>query len=240
MSTPASFDGFPGIGKATAIPNTFFSAVLPAMREAGDLLAFLWVARLVQDKRSEERFVSADQVWAAPGVAATFEALADGRESLGRGLVHCADLGALLSLDLAGAGQIETVYFVNNPASRRAAIRARGGALQLRPGVVAREAPRERSPDIFRLYEEHIGTITPMVGERLIAAADRFPPHQIEAAFREAAERNVRNWRYIERKLERWSEESLPYETPERDSAEAHRRYFLGDGAAGPTARRRS
>ena len=36
------------------------------MREPGDLLAFLWVARLVQDQQGDARFVTADQIWAAP------------------------------------------------------------------------------------------------------------------------------------------------------------------------------
>ena len=94
MSEAATFEGFPGIGKATAIPNTFFTAVLPAMREPGDLLAFLWVARLVQDQQGEARFVTADQVWALPDAASTFEALAAGRDSLERGLDACVELGA--------------------------------------------------------------------------------------------------------------------------------------------------
>ena len=231
MSESPPFGGFAGIGRATAIPNAFFAGALPAMRAPGDLLAFLWTARLVQEQRGEARFVTADQVWAAPGAADSFERLADGRASLERGLAACAELGALLALDLAVGGEREVVYFVNNPASRRAVARARAGELALRPDALVREPPRERAPDIFLLYEEHIGTITPMVGERLLAAAERFPAHLVEAAFREAAERNVRNWRYVERILERWAEEGHAHEATGQDPADRRRRYFLGDGA---------
>lgn len=231
MSESPPFGGFAGIGRATAIPNAFFAGALPAMRAPGDLLAFLWTARLVQEQRGEARFVTAAQVWAAPGAADSFERLAGGRASLERGLAACAELGALLALDLAVGGERETVYFVNNPASRRAVARARAGELALRPDALVHEPPRERAPDIFLLYEEHIGTITPMVGERLLAAAERFPAHLVEAAFREAAERNVRNWRYIERILERWAEEGHAHEATGQDPADRRRRYFLGDGA---------
>ena len=233
----ATFEGFPGIGKATAIPNTFFSAVLPAMREPGDLLAFLWVARLVQEQQDEARFVTAEQVWALPDAASTFEALAGGRESLERGLPACVELGALLALDLAGGGSEETVYFVNNPTSRRAVARARGGDLELRPGAIAYEPQPTRRPNIFHLYEEHVGTITPLVAERLLVAAEQYPQQLIESAFREAAERNVRNWRYIERILQRWSEGNQEHETSGRDPVELRRRRFLGDGAAGSASR---
>ena len=235
----APFEGFPGIGKATAIPNTFYSAVLPEMREPGDLLAFLWVARLVQEQQGEARFLTADQVWAVPDAASTFEALAGGRESLERGLASCVELGALLALDLAGGGQQETVYFVNNPASRRAVARARGGDLELRSGAIAYEPQPIRRPNIYHLYEEHVGTITPLVAERLLAAAEEYPQHLIESAFREAAERNVRNWKYIERMLQNWSEGNRQHEASGRDSVELRRRRFLGDGAAGPTSRPR-
>lgn len=237
MSEPPPFGGFAGIGRATAIPNAFFAGALPAMREPGDLLAFLWTARLVQEQRGEARFVTADQVWAAPGAADSFERLADGRASLERGLAACAELGVLLALGLAVGGEREIVYFVNNPASRRAVARARAGELELRPGAFAREAPRERAPDIFLLYEEHIGTITPMVGERLLAAAERFPAYQIEAAFRAAAERNVRNWRYVERILERWAEEGHAHEASGPDPAERRQGYFRDDGSVGYAAR---
>ncbi len=239
MSEPVSFEGFPGIGKATAIPNTFYSAVLPAMREPGDLIAFLWVARLVQDQQGDARFVTADQVWALPDVASTFDTLAAGRDSLDRGLAACVELGALLALDLAGGGHQETVYFVNNPASRRAVARARGGDLELRPGAIAYEPPPTRRPNIFHLYEEHVGTITPLVAERLLVAAEQYPEHLIESAFREAAERNIRNWKYIERMLQNWSEGNQRHEASGRDSVELRRRRYLGDGAAGSASRPR-
>lgn len=236
MSEGAPFDGFPGIGKATAVPNTFFSSVLPAMREPGDLLAFLWVARLVQEQQGDARFVTADQVWALPDAVSTFEALAAGRESLERGLAAGVELGALLAVDLAGSGRQETVYFVNNPASRRAVARARGGDLELRPGAIAYEPQPARRPNIFHLYEEHVGTITPLVAERLLVAAEQYPQHLVESAFREAAERNVRNWKYIERMLQNWSEGNQKHEASGQSFADRRRR-FLGDGAAGSASR---
>ena len=239
MSESAPFEGFPGIGRATAIPNTFFSSVLPALREPGALLAFLWVARLVQEQQGEARFVTPDQLWAVSDAASTFEALAEGRDSLDRGLAACVELGALLALDLAGGGTQETVYFVNNPASRRAVARARGGDLELRPGAIAYEPRPVRRPNIFHLYEEHVGTITPLVAERLLAAAEEYPQQLVESAFREAAERNIRNWKYIERMLQNWSEGNRHHEASGRDPVELRRRRFLGDGAAGPTSRPR-
>jgi DnaD/phage-associated family protein len=206
------------------------------MREPGELLAFLWVARLTQQQRGEHRFVEAGQIWAASGAAESFESLAGGRGGLERGLVACAVSGALLSLRLAGPGGEETVYFVNNPASRRAVGRARAGELRLKPETVAIATPVEPRPGIFRLYEENVGTITPLVGERLLEAVELYPQLWIEEAFRTAAELNVRNWKYIERILKRWGEEGRGDEGAEGDSFEDRKRRYLG-GSLGPAAR---
>jgi DnaD/phage-associated family protein len=227
MSHADAFTGFPGVSRATAIPNLFFAAVLPEMRNAGELLAFLWVSRAVQEQRGEVRFVTADQVWAEEGAARSFTAFGGGRPGLEDGLAGCAELGALLALRLLGPGESEVVYFVNNPAARRAVARARAGDLRLKPETVAVEVAVRARPSIFRLYEDHVGTITPFVGERLLEAAERYPAEWIEQAFREAAELNARNWRYIERILLRWAEEGRR-EGTEGDSFEARKRRYLG------------
>lgn len=228
MSGAPAFSGFPGIARGTVIPNVFFAAVLPGMREPGDLLAFLWVSRIVQDQRGEVRFATAEQVWAASGAEASFAALGGGREGLSRGLAACVALGALLAVELAGGGQEEIVYFVNNPGSRRAVGRARGGEIQLRPETVAKAPAPEARPGIFRLYEENVGTITPLVGERMLEAIESYPPEWIEDAFREAALLNRRNWRYIERILQNWAQEGRADETAGRDSFEDRKRRYLG------------
>jgi DnaD/phage-associated family protein len=236
--TNEAFSGFPGIAQATAIPNVFFAAILPRLSEPGDLLAFLWVSRVTQAQRGDARFASAEQVWATEGAAASFQQLARGRAGLDRGLSACAKLGALLSLRLTGPGGEETVYFVNNPASRRAVGRARAGELRLKPDTIAAAPLAEDRPGIFRLYEENVGTITPLVGERLLEAVELYPHEWIEEAFRTAAEMNVRNWKYIERILKRWAEEGRGDEGAEGDSFEDRKRRYLG-GSLGPAARSR-
>lgn len=237
-SAEGPFAGFPGIAQATAIPNVFFAAVLPRLQSAGELLAFLWVARLTQEMRGVPAFVSADQIWASPGAAESFEQIANGRAALEAGLNACVAVGAILGLRLAGPGGEETVFFVNNLASRRVVGRARAGELRLKPETIAVAIAPEPRPGIFRLYEENVGTITPIVGERLLEAVDLYPQQWIEEAFRTAAELNVRNWKYIERILKRWSEEGRGDERAEGDSLEDRKRRYLG-GSLGPAARSR-
>jgi DNA replication protein len=223
------FGGFPAIGKATVLPNAFFGLILPLMKSPAALLTFMWVSKVTQEAKGDARFASEHQLWAHHGVLPSFAHIGGGREGLAAGLDECVDLGALLSVTVAGDGVEEALYFVNNPVSRRVIARARAGELRLVPEkVVVPAAPSEARPSIFRLYEEHIGTITPMVGDRLIEAEELYPPSWIEDAFREAAELNARNWRYIERILAHWAEEGRANETAERDPLEEQKQRFLG------------
>jgi DnaD/phage-associated family protein len=65
-------------------------------------------------------------------------------------------------------------------------------------------------PTVFRLYEQNIGPLTPLLAERLIRAMELYPVEWIEAAISEAVAYNRRNWRYIVRILENWTADGPP------------------------------
>jgi len=62
-------------------------------------------------------------------------------------------------------------------------------------------------PNIFVLYEQNIGLLSPMIAEELKDAADSYPTEWIEAAFREAVQQNKRKWSYIRAILRHWETE---------------------------------
>jgi DNA replication protein len=62
-------------------------------------------------------------------------------------------------------------------------------------------------PNIFVLYEQNIGLLSPLLADELKDAADHYPEEWIEAAFREAVQHNKRKWSYIRAILRRWETE---------------------------------
>jgi DNA replication protein len=62
-------------------------------------------------------------------------------------------------------------------------------------------------PNIFVLYEQNIGLLSPMIADELTDAAAHYPQDWIEAAFREAVQQNKRKWSYIRAILRRWETE---------------------------------
>jgi DnaD/phage-associated family protein len=75
------------------------------------------------------------------------------------------------------------------------------------PVLIPQSAIRIERPNIYVLYEQNIGLLTPIMAEKLQDSETRYPREWIDAAFEEAVLNNKRNWRYIERILERWTAE---------------------------------
>ena len=58
--------------------------------------------------------------------------------------------------------------------------------------------------NIYKLYEDNIGQLTPLLAEELKLAEKNYPSSWIEEAIIEAVKNNIRNWKYISSILNRW------------------------------------
>lgn len=223
-----AFHGFPSSGRATAIPNVFFTDVLP--RLAGDAVAVgvaLYAFKALQSKRGSPRFVTEEELAGDTSLAAFVNAAGEPAEAVRRGLARAVDAGMLLRLTVEGEGPRQELYFLNAPADRRGMEAVRTGAVDL-GRVVAPPPPADSAPPgIFALYESLIGTLGPGIVEELTEAERLYPAEWLEAAFREAAAQNARSWRYVTRILERWAIEGRDNAATERDPA-GDERYFSG------------
>jgi DNA replication protein len=184
-----------------SLPDSFFTQALPKIQDLAEVKVVLYVAYLVLRKpdhpfalchseRSEEsslaqgrpQFVSykelkAESCWLSAEL---------GEETLRQALNSAVEHGALLHSTLNINGMLEDVYSLTAPTYRGH-----------QPPII----------NIFTLYEQNIGMITPMIAEELKEAEKLYPPQWIEEAFKEAVTLNKRSWKYIARILERWASE---------------------------------
>ena len=214
------FAGFPAGARATAVPSLFFSELLPRIEDIAELRVTLYVIYALGRRKGYPRFVTAKELAAeAPLLAA----LGDGEEpatlaGLERGLAAAVARGSLLRLDLEREGGPETLYLLNAPADRNAVELIRQERLDLGRALPAKAAPpAAKRGNLFQLYEENIGPLTPLVAEELKEAEGLYPWEWLEEALREAALMNKRSWRYVARILERWATEGRKRETAGRD-----------------------
>lgn len=223
-----TFAGFPARPQATAIPNVFLSDLLPAL--AGDAAALgvaLYAFAAIQRKRGFPRFITAADVLTEPGATAYLAAAGAADGAIDAALRRAVDLGALLPLSVETDRGRRDLYFLNAPADRRALEAARTGGVDLGRIVPQPPAAPARS-SVFALYEQLIGTLSPLVVGELTEAERLYPAEWLEAAFREAAAQNARSWRYVSRILERWAIEGPDHAKTERDPDPAADPYFEG------------
>lgn len=115
----------------------------------------------------------------------------------------------------------QTWFLLGTAANQR---RVRNGRMAVEDNDLDIPIQLELSrPNVFGLYEQNIGLVTPLVADRLADAIDQYPESWIEDAIGEAVAYNRRSWRYIERILMNWSTEGRTDAThqrhPERDGA---------------------
>ena len=202
-------DGFPDDSRTTPLPNLVFGSVLEELDDLAALKCLLRVFWLHSQKRMFPRYVTRGEMLADRTMSlALFSTGSRSEDALDEALAKLEELGLLIHLRTGQSDSGQDVYLPNTREGRRAAehVKAGGLAVAARPVVRQRQAPVAK-PNIFALYEENIGIIGPMMSEALKDAEATYPAAWIEEAFREAVERNRRNWRYIEATLMAWATE---------------------------------
>jgi DnaD/phage-associated family protein len=122
----------------------------------------------------------------------------------------------------------QILYFINSPRGRAAINAIENG--EWRPtGDSQRPVEVVAQPNIYRLYEENIGPLTPLIADALREAEATYPLQWIEDAIRISVENNVRNWRYTAAILERWQIEGRDERKDRQDTQKARRRYVEGE-----------
>lgn len=196
--------------RALLLPPELVSGLVAEIQDVAELKVLLTVFRLVAAQKDrpkgEARFVSWEMLrsdpYLQPGLTGLGSELTPA-ERLDRALERCVVRGTLLQRVVQRTGHAESLYLLNTAANRR--LLDQGTLPERLPD--GEEAPAEPA-GIFRLYEQNVGLVTPLLAEELAEAAERYPAAWIEEAFREAVAHNRRAWRYIQRILERRERES--------------------------------
>ena len=159
------------------LPDSFFTQAMPKIQDLAELKAVLYVSYLILRKQERPYFVTYKELLSHELMAAM------GEEILRQALNSAVEHGTLLHSTLNINEVLEDVYSLT---------------------ADSRQPP---TVNIFAIYEQNIGMITPMIAEELKEAEKLYPSQWIEEAFKEAVTLNKRSWKYIARILERWASE---------------------------------
>ena len=204
-----AFAGFPDRSSYVPVPAAIFSQLLEEVRDLPELQCLLRALFLLHRQRGRLRYLTRSALENDVTLLRAFQGNApDPRVVVREAVNACVHRGTLLRQPVESNGRREDVLFLNTPQNRQAVEQLRREELDL-DGLTpaAAEEPPPPRQDIFTLYEENIGVITPLIAEELKDAEETYRSDWIEEAVREAVAQNKRSWRYVEAILQRWAQE---------------------------------
>ncbi|MCH7480290.1 MAG: DnaD domain protein [Chloroflexi bacterium] len=226
----ASFTGFPsGKVRFTSIPAPFFTELLPNIDHLGELKVTLYTFWRLDRMEGSFRYLQesdfSDDKTFMDGLGK------DSQKALGDALKRCVARGTLLALEVELDDDLREFYFLNTPRGQAAVKAIEAGEWKPSGDPQLPLQLSEERPNIFRLYEENIGALTPIIADRLREAEENYPAQWLDDAVSIAVENNVRRWRYIEAILHSWQEEGRNERTHQGDSEKDRRKYIEGEFA---------
>jgi len=214
------FTGFPVKMQFTPVPNLFFSRLLPQISDMAELKTTLHILETLYHKRGYPRFVTYRELLANKSLMSSLGQITKpADELLHNALEMATKRGTILHITLDKDGKGEDMYFLNTESDKQVIAKIQSGELHL-PGLKAERQTyidTEEPPDIYTLYEQNIGMLTPMIAEELREAESLYPETWIRDAIKEAVNQSKRKWSYIAAILERWATEGKGDGTYRRD-----------------------
>ncbi len=216
-----TFSGFPsGKTRTVGVPEPVFSDLIPLIDDLAELKLTLHVLWRLLRQRGRVRYLSHADLASDDVLRASLgETPAD---TLRQALARAVERGTLLRVKVPAGEASEALYFVNTPKGR-AAVEA------IERGEWPDGLESAGRPNVFTLYEQNIGLLTPLIADELRQAEKDYPAEWIEEAFREAVTQNVRKWSYVRAILEQWRVEGRGDETSRRHRETDRRRYIEGE-----------
>ena len=226
----ARFPGFPeGRQRLTPIPEAFFRELLPAIDDLGELKLSLFTLHALAQQEGTLRFLTRQQLALDSRLMRALAASAgEAQPALDDALARAVARGTLIAATAAGQ---PTLYFLNSERGRAAAHGLTAG--EWSPAAEDLRAPLDlpERPNVYALYEQNFGPLTPMIADHLRDAEQSYPASWIEEAMGIAVANNVRKWSYVQAILNDWQTKGRNEREDLRDAEADRRRYVEGDYA---------
>jgi DnaD/phage-associated family protein len=231
--------------KPVIVPDLFFSDLLPQLEDLGELKLTLHCFWLLNEQSSAAKFLRGEDLRNDQTLLRSLHLdsnLRTPQQALQDALERAVARNTLLKLeiesDIEGKdGQpdlkVEDWYFVNTPKGRQTLALVREGRLgDLQAAIPDDARLKVNRPNIFVLYEQNIGMMTPLIADQLRDLEKSYPPDWIDEAFVLAVASNKRRLRYIQAILKRWETEGKDERSAAptgRDTEEERRRKYIPD-----------
>jgi DnaD/phage-associated family protein len=212
----ANFKGFTESETFTSLPDKFFQQLLKEINDAAELKVTLYFLWRVEHMDSPFRALSKMDF--------DVKELGLSADEIKQGLEKAVKRGSLLKVQK----EAQVFFLLNSPRGRAGVQAIESG--KWNPASATSAPPMER-PNVFRLYEENIGPLTPLIADALKDAEELYSDEWIADVIEIAVKNNKRNWKYCEAILKRWKEEGTHGQKDQRDARKGSERYTKSEFA---------
>jgi len=200
----SDFKGFTDSETFTQIPDSLFR-LFDGIKDADELkITFYAVWRIEHIDGMFRSLCESDFDAKELGLSA---------DEVASGLKKAVQRGTLIE----SKHEADTFYFLNSTRGRVAAGEFAKGNWR---GSGQTSMPVR--PNIFKLYEENIGPLTPLIADALKDAEDTYSSEWVTDAINEAVMNNARTLKYIETILKNWKEKGRAEKQNRRDNQKDH------------------
>lgn len=206
------FDGFTSSEAFTQVPDSFIN-LISEIEDVAELKVMLYAIYRIEHIEGNFRGLNE--------VDFDEDALGLSGEEIQRGLEKCLKRQTMLKSEY----EANAFYFLNSPRGRLSAEAFANGQIKSTQNYLPNKS------NVFKLYEENIGALTPLIADMLREAEKEYAYSWFEEAFEIAVSRNVRNWKYVHAILARWKENGKDERRDSKDSIQDAKRYTDGEFA---------
>ena len=194
-----TFKGFPRSVRYIPVPAPMFGPLLEQIKDASGFIITLRIIWMLQQKKGRLRYVSSEEVF---GDKILSNALGS-KEAIQNSINMVVKGGILLQIRRENASD---AFMLNSESDREIASDI-GSIYESNDQPADPWEIENNPPEIYSLYEQNIGILTPIMSEKLTEAEGKYPAGWIKEAVEIAVEQNRRSWAYVSRILERWDME---------------------------------
>jgi DnaD/phage-associated family protein len=228
MNPVFQFD--PANERLIRVPESFFSQVLTSVDDVEIQMITLFAFWLLEIQERNPKYLVLNDFLAQKNIQQAFSSKKNigAEKRIRTALEKTVQAGIFIQLNEPDGNQNEIIYFINSPKGRAAAEALANGDLTIEFHRHQPVRVQINKANIYKLYEDHIGAITPIMAEFLQEAEEQYPSEWISDAFEIAVAKNVRNWRYIEAILKSWQEKGKDGES-RQNTEKPWQKYLEGE-----------
>ena len=203
------FTGFSESDSFTQLPDSFFSLLLNEISDLNELKVTIYA------------------LWRIGHMEGPFRAMCESDFDTNHLGISSPDVKPALDKAVQRGSLVRSIhesdifYFLNSPRGRAAAEAFANGNWREAGKIFS--TPLEQT-NVFKLYEENIGPLTPLIADVLKDAETTYSEMWIAEAIGLAVKNNKRNWKYAEAILKSWKEEGRGEKQDRRDNKESRQR----------------